>query len=94
MEYLKETVDTKNYDCRLAKQEEIFTEDKIQFLYKGKQIKIYNNFLFYSNEYQRPTLEEYFKNDKMPKIFVKNANDLLLINWYKSKNITFITNHG
>ena len=42
----------------------------------------------------RITIDNYFKNDKNPKIYVNDIYNLLLINWNAGRSIVFKTNHG
>ena len=42
----------------------------------------------------RITIDNYFQNDKNPKIYVNDIYNLLLINWNAGRSIVFKTNHG
>ena len=73
-----------------GEQEEKYVKfpKKIKFIYNGKEIKLFDEKKINNKEYFI-NIGTYFKNDNNPTIFVNDPNNLFLINWYQSKNITF-----
>ena len=66
----------------------------MQFLYKGQEIKFYNEYNYRNKEIYNIISGNYFKDDKNTKIFVNDPYNILLINWFEKKYIIFQTNHG
>ena len=67
---------------------------KVQFFYKGQEIKVYYDYKFLINEIYDIIIAKYFKDDINPTIFVNDPYNIFLINWYEKKHIIFQTNHG
>lgn len=68
----------------LNKYNRMTIDKKMKYIYKGQQLK-------YDSDI---TLEKYFKNEYNVKIFVIDINNLLLINWYQKREMTFKKNNG
>jgi len=66
----------------------------LQFLYKGQEIKFYNEYNYRNKEIYDIISGVYFIDDKNPTIFINDSYNILLINWFEKKYIIFQTNHG
>ena len=68
--------------------------NKVQFLYKGQEIKFYDEDNSRNKKIYDIISGNYFKDDKNPTIFINDPYNILLINWFEKKHIIFQTNHG